>query len=81
MHFSPVLGLVIFLKLLTSDMADLLRDNRRLCDHAHVNLDFKSNDVYKSGKVLFALCRCEIINSALILTLFLLIIRNLFLDR
>ena len=35
-------------------MADLLRDIRRLCDHARVNLDL-SNDVYKSGKMLFAL--------------------------
>ena len=61
-------------------MADFLRDIRRLCDHARVNLDL-SNDVYKSAKVLFALCGCKIINSALILPLFLLIIRNLFLDR
>ena len=30
------------------DMADLLRDIRRLCDQARVNLDL-SNDVYKSG--------------------------------
>ena len=36
-------------------MADFLRDIRRLCDHARVNLDL-SNDVYKSDKVLFALC-------------------------
>ena len=58
-------------------MADLFRNIRRLCDHARVNLDL-SNDVYKSGKVLFALCWCEIINSALILPLFLLIILKLF---
>ena len=37
------------------DIADLFRDIRHLCDHARVNLDL-SNDVYKSGKVLFALC-------------------------
>ena len=48
-------------------MADLLRDIRRLCDHARVNFDL-SNDVYKSGQVLFALCWCEIINSPFIFT-------------
>ena len=44
-----------FPSIMDSDMADFLRDIRRLCDHARVNLDL-SNDVYKSAKVLFALC-------------------------
>ena len=61
-----------FPSIMDSDMADFLRDIRRLCDHARVNLDL-SNDVYKSAKVLFALCWCEINNSAIILPLFLLI--------
>ena len=34
--------------IMDTDMADLLRDIRRLCDHARVNLDL-SNDLYKSG--------------------------------